>query len=75
MYDFYTFIVDVAHGKIIPYNPQSFSLGVVKESGLVPLLLAPIWLLFPYLQVGVFVSAIHYAFMMRMAVSNAWPMM
>lgn len=52
VYNFWTFMIDVAHGQIIPYDPQNFNVGIAKESGLVPLLLAPIWLLFPYLQVS-----------------------
>lgn len=52
VYHFSTFMIDVAHGRILPYDPQNFSVGIAKESGLVPLLLAPIWLLFPYLQVS-----------------------
>ncbi|KAL3147371.1 hypothetical protein ABBQ32_002851 [Trebouxia sp. C0010 RCD-2024] len=51
VYDHLTFNIDVLKGQIQAYDPQNFSLGIAKQSGLVPLLLAPIWLLFPYLQV------------------------
>ena len=51
MYDYFTFNIDVFKAQIQAYNPQVFDIGIAKESGLVPLLLAPIWLLFPYLQV------------------------
>ena len=52
VYDFFTCNIDVFKGQILAYDPQKFDIGIAKESGLVPLLLAPIWLLFPYLQVG-----------------------
>ena len=51
VYDHLTFNIDVLKGQILAYDPQNFNLGIAKQSGLVPLLLAPIWLLFPYLQV------------------------
>ncbi|DBB05397.1 hypothetical protein WJX82_006207 [Trebouxia sp. C0006] len=51
VYDYFTFNIDVFKGQIQAYDPQKFNVGIAKESGLVPLLLAPIWLLFPYLQV------------------------
>ena len=50
VYDYFTFNIDVFKGQIQAYDPQKFNVGIAKESGLVPLLLAPIWLLFPYLQ-------------------------
>jgi len=52
VYDYFTFNIDVFKGQIQAYDPQKFNVGIAKESGLVPLLLAPIWLLFPYLQVS-----------------------
>lgn len=52
VYDFFTCNIDVFKGQILAYDPQNFNIGIAKESGLVPLLLAPIWLLFPYLQVS-----------------------
>lgn len=52
VYDYFTCNIDVFKGQILAYDPQKFDIGIAKESGLVPLLLAPIWLLFPYLQVG-----------------------
>lgn len=51
VYDYFTFNIDVLKGQIQAYDPQNFNVGIAKQSGLVPLLLAPIWLLFPYLQV------------------------
>ncbi len=51
VYDYLTFNIDVFKGQI-QADPQKFNVGIAKESGLVPLLLAPIWLLFPYLQVS-----------------------
>lgn len=51
VYDYFSFNIDLFKGQIEAYNPQVFDIGIAKESGLVPLLLAPIWLLFPYLQV------------------------
>lgn len=54
VYDYFTCNIDVLKGQILAYDPQNFNIGIAKQSGLVPLLLAPIWLLFPYLQVSVF---------------------
>lgn len=51
VYDYFTCNINVFKAQIQAYNPQVFNIGIAKESGLVPLLLAPIWLLFPYLQV------------------------
>ena len=56
VYDYFTFNIDVFKGQIQAYDPQKFNVGIAKESGLVPLLLAPIWLLFPYLQVSLSVQ-------------------
>ena len=53
VYNYFSFGIDLAKTQIsAPYDPQNFSVGYAKESGLVPALLAPIWLLFPYLQVS-----------------------
>lgn len=58
VYDYFTCNIDVFKGQILAYDPQNFNIGIAKESGLVPLLLAPIWLLFPYLQVS-FTDLLH----------------
>ena len=57
VYDYFTCNIDVLKGQILAYDPQNFKIGIAKESGLVPLLLAPIWLLFPYLQVSLYTFA------------------
>lgn len=56
VYNYFTFNIDVFKGQIQAYDPQNFNVGIAKESGLVPLLLAPIWLLFPYLQASLHVQ-------------------